>query len=265
MRQFDATVISNHEISPHYHHLILRAPDTPFSPGQFVMIQVNRRHIPLLRRAMAIFRWENQQLEIVYKAIGRGTNELAKRMPGEVLNVLGPLGNRYETPPSLRRAHLVTGGTGMVPLYPLARLLRNRDIQTILYFGGASSEDLLMQRRFTELDVEVVPTTMDGSVGRRGLVTEALEERLGSLRLDPQTEMIFTCGPHLMMQRVSQIAATYGIQCQVSLETRMACGTGVCLGCVVGIHRDHKKDYPRVCTEGPVFYAKEVDWDARVQ
>ena len=261
MLQFSSLILSNDEIAPHYFHMVLKAPISSYLPGQFVMIKVNNTNIPLLRRAMAILSWRDEELEIVYKAIGLGTKELSKRAPGEKLEVIGPLGNSYEIPDGLGHAYMITGGVGMSPLMPLARALTKKRIKTTLFFGGASVTDLVMRHEFSDLGVMVIPVTMDGSLGKRGLVTDVMEEGFKATKPDPQNDMVFTCGPHAMMRKVYEIASKYGLKTQVSMETRMACGTGVCLGCVI---KNKNGSYLRACTEGPVYYGEEIDWNARL-
>jgi len=166
---------------------------------------------------------------------------------------VGPLGLPFALPASGQRAVLVGGGTGIASLYELAVQARGRGPVTVL-LGARRAGDLLAERDFAALDVDLRVATEDGSQGHRGLVTELLERVLD----DGGQAAVYACGPTPMMRRAAEIAAARGRACQVSLENRMACGFGVCLGCAV----------PRadgtialVCRDGPIFAAAAVGWD----
>jgi dihydroorotate dehydrogenase electron transfer subunit len=227
------------------------------------------------------------ELHIIYRVVGIGTRWLSLLTPGQSLRIIGPLGNGFTPPPRQGLAILVGGGVGIPPMLYLAGTLGNRHA---VAFCGATSRRLMpltvedsegpvsgsfdprpCVAEFSRHDVAVVLATDDGTIGFRGLVTQALERYLdarvsGDLR--PRT-VIYTCGPEAMMKRVTEIAAQRGIESQVSVERAMACGMGTCQSCVIRV----KKPDPTVpplagsdwcyrlaCTDGPVFKGSELVW-----
>lgn len=216
-------------------------------PGQFAMLTLDplgRRSDPLLPRPMAVFRAQGERVEFRHKVVGRGTALLAALPAGAPLGVIGPLGNGF--PPLLERAVLVGGGTGIASLYQLAQ--RKPGCRVLL--GGRSRDDVLGLADFEGLDAELEVATEDGSLGHRGRVTELLRPEPG--------QVVCACGPRAMMRAARDLAEKAGARCLVSLESRMACGFGVCLGCVVSAH----DGFRYVCSDGPVFDAAEIDWEA---
>jgi dihydroorotate dehydrogenase electron transfer subunit len=171
---------------------------------------------------------------------------MAELSPGAQVSVLGPLGNGFAVPDG--PATLVGGGSGIASLYELAAA-RPHDLRVLL--GGRTRADILGLEDFEKLGVELSLATDDGSLGRRGLVTDLLEPRAG--------ETVYACGPLGMMQRARELASAARARCLVSLENNMACGFGVCLGCVVKT----PAGFRYVCTHGPVFDADTLGWQAQ--
>jgi len=229
--------------------LRVEAPGFPeHAPGQFAMLQPEPeldRVDPLLPRPMALYRREGDRLECRFKPVGRGTRILGALQPGDRVAVTGPLGRGFRA----RRgpALLIGGGTGIASLYDLARGCSG-SARVIL--GAAARDDLLGLDDFRKLDCALEWTTEDGSSGRRGRVTDELAIRPG--------ESVYACGPHGMLREVAARAEAAGAPCEVSLESPMACGFGICLGCVVPV----RGGYRYVCTQGPVFDAAELRWEA---
>jgi dihydroorotate dehydrogenase electron transfer subunit len=234
-----------------------------FEPGQFVMLSPGarsraERFDPLLPRPMAVFRAApmdgGADVEVLYKVTGRGTQLLAEARVRERVGVVGPLGQPFPLPSRRQRAVLVGGGTGVASLFELAaRVSRSTRVEVLL--GARRIEDVMGLRDFQELGVNVSVSTEDGSSGRRGLVTELLENALSRA----EASIVYACGPTAMMQRCAELCAARGQRCLVSLENTMACGFGVCLGCAV----------PRatggttlVCCDGPIFDAGAIAWPA---
>lgn len=270
--QFNSTVISNIEVSPGYFRIRLTAPVeiSAALPGQFVMVKVRDSLDPLLRRPFGIFNiglMESEYpgggcgnfLELLYKVVGKGTAILANLHHGDHLDILGPLGRGFNTGAPGTERILVGGGVGLAPLYYLAREL-GKDSPVRFFAGGRSRDDIICITEFERLGIETYVSTDDGTLGDRGVVTEALEKYLLQ---NPSGKNIYACGPFPMLKAVSGIAAQYSIPCQVSLEAYMACGVGACLGCVIKgrNHRDESPDYRCVCKEGPVFDHSELLWD----
>ncbi len=230
--------------------LVLDVPDWPgHRPGQFAMLGLDpaRRHRdPLLPRPMAVYRASAGKLEFRFKIVGRGTRLMAELALGGAVAVLGPLGNGF--PPLAGPATLVGGGTGIASLYELAR---DAAMRPRVLLGGRTRSEILGLDDFAALPVDLEVATDDGSLGRRGVVTDLLAPRAG--------ETVYACGPLAMMRRAHELAAAAGAHCQVSLENPMACGFGVCLGCAVKT----PAGFRYVCTHGPVFDAATLGWEAR--
>ena len=269
--QFKSMILSNAEVSPGYFRMRLTAPPefSAAQPGQFVMVRVNAAIDPLLRRPFGIFDVGTHMpihagavaqpyFEILYHVVGKGTSMLADLHETDQLDILGPLGKGFVPGAADGVKLIVGGGVGLAPLYMLAKdLAKQSDVR--LFAGGRTRDDILCITEFERLGVECYVATEDGSLGKCGLVTEAL---VSSLQSAGNGASIFACGPHGMLKAVAGIAANHGIPCQVSLEGYMACGVGACLGCVTpgNKHGADTPDYRCVCAEGPVFDGKELGW-----
>jgi len=239
----------------------------PVLPGQFAMIKSHGIYEPLLRRAMAFYRSQviGDQLcvDFIYQILGRGTQSLAKLESGDKVDFLGPLGNTYDIGFSDgREVLLVAGGVGSPALFMLAEELTRRKVPARLFIGGASRGDLCGLNDFTTLlsGENVFCVTVDGSYGEKGFVTAPLERHL-QLQLG-KPMMIYSCGPDPMLHAVAKLADQYEIPAQLSLEAPMGCGFGVCVGCAVAVKADCPEQfvYKKVCTDGPVFWSKELHW-----
>lgn len=255
----------------------VRCPEiaTRIVPGQFVMLRLPRTDDPLLGRPLAFYDTVVESggspvgLDIVYVAVGKMTRRLARLEPGAELEIWGPLGNGF---PSTETSHLVivAGGIGQTPFLALAREylgLREygeprrrvpRAKKVTLCYGVRTAEHLAGVEDFEQLGVEVHISTDDGSAGHRGLVTELVRPAIAARDLPSR---IVCCGPEAMMKRAAEVACELGVSCQVSLESPMACGIGVCFSCVAKV-RDASGawDYRRTCVEGPVFDAREIEF-----
>lgn len=268
--KFTSMVLANAEVSPGYRRMRLTAP-SGFSarPGQFVMLRIGGGIDPLLRRPFGIFDVSTHTpghagavaqpcFDILYRIVGKGTSMLATLHETDGMDILGPLGNGFDFGTAGEEKLIVGGGVGVAPLYLLAKELV-KDSPVRLFAGGKSRDDILCITEFERLGVECYVATEDGSLGRCGLVTEALAK---CLELQQGGTSIFACGPHAMLKAVASIAESYGVGCQVSLEGYMACGVGACLGCVTPghAHTPETPDYRCVCSEGPVFRAEELGW-----
>jgi dihydroorotate dehydrogenase electron transfer subunit len=260
----DSEVISNAAEGGANHRLVLRIAEgwPEAQPGQFLMLSPGRRgrverYDPLLPRPMAIFRTRRTgreaAVEVLYKVVGRGTSLLADARPGDEVRLVGPLGRGFPEPSPDERAILVGGGTGVASLFELARRASERSRVSVL-LGARSAVDLMGRGDFESLDLDLQLATEDGSDGTRGLVTELLEREIqgdGAAR-------VYACGPTPMMRRAAEIAEAAGLPCLVSLENRMACGFGVCLGCAVPRSGE---GYHLVCRDGPVFESGDLGWE----
>ncbi len=244
-------------------------------PGQFLMVRLAATNDPLLGRPLALYdtvlddQGQPSGVEIVYLVVGKTTRRLAGLPAGSPLEVWGPLGNGFPPTPA---GHLlmVAGGIGQTPFMALAREflgLRTygdpprpapRAARVTLCYGVRTARYLAGVEDFERLGVEVRVSTEDGTAGHRGLVTELIEPALRACEMPCR---MVACGPEPMMAAAAAIAKRLGIGCQVSLESPMACGIGVCFSCVAKV-RDGSGhwDYRRTCVEGPVFDADEIEF-----
>ena len=200
-------------------------------------------------------------IRILLKVVGRGTELLAALSAGDSIQVLGPLGKPFQVAPpaaASKRALMVAGGIGVATFPFLAMELRKNGWKPTLLFGARGGAELVRRDWFEEEGVEVRTATEDGSHGHRGLVTDLLREAIGP---GSDAGMVYACGPRPMLRAVSAMVNAAGVPCQLSLESAMGCGFGVCLGCVVKVRRGDGFDYARVCVEGPTMMATEVLWE----
>jgi len=262
-RLHQAQVVSNRPAGRGFYRLVLKAPDAAAVavPGQFVMLRVTGNWDPLLGRPFGISSvLSKSRLEIVYRVVGRGTGFLAAVEDGFTLGMLGPLGNGFPMPGRGTVPVLLGGGSGFPPLHFLAQRTRSRSH----FFIGSKNRECLppaaIMKSFREVTERVHVATEDGSAGAKGMSTHILETFLS--RTEKKSPLvIYACGPHAMLASVSRIAAEHAIPCYVSMEERMACGLGACMGCSIP---QKSGGYKRACKEGPVFDAKEIDWSERI-
>jgi len=297
---FLARVTHNQQIGPSYFRLGLQLEGEAaqiyarFRPGQFVELKLDsaalpapedippeladlaQRHI-ILRRPFSLCSLEleatSATLEIIYGVIGPGTVRMTKLQPGQSVSVLGPLGNGFAMPASKKRALLVAGGVGAPPIQHLATSLAASGAwdEIILFTGARTVEDLPFVREFqgdqlilpelAACQVKVCIATDDGSYGHHGFVTDCLTAHVQaqSPRAKEET-MVYACGPEPMLAKVAAIAESLHIDCQVSMEQRMACGINLCQGCAIECRVPGSTEtvYRMCCEDGPVFDAQEV-------
>ena len=242
-------------MGPSYHVLTFDAPDEIVAfPGQFAMVRgATWGQAPLLPRPMSLLE-PGRRPSILIKIVGEGSRRLAHASSGEPFDLLVPLGNRWSACPPGVRPLLVAGGVGVAPLLFFARELSARGTRPVTLYGGRTSTDLPLHDELARVsDVHLL--TEDGTRGTRGRVTALLEAVIESTSGPLK---IYTCGPDRMMGAVAAIAAAKGVACEVSLETPMACGYGVCLGCPV---KRTTGGYLYACMEGPCVDARAVAWE----
>ncbi|MBI4227850.1 MAG: dihydroorotate dehydrogenase electron transfer subunit [Candidatus Omnitrophica bacterium] len=221
---------------------------------------------PLLRRPFSLYDVDLRRgaCDLIYKVVGLGTETLREAAVGETLDVLGPLGTTFTADDTVTRALLVGGGVGIPPLYYWAKALVARGIAVEAYLGVQTKDYLICDKAFRALGVPVHVATDDGSAGFKGFVTALVEDAFRRHAPEAGTALSI-CGPTPMMQAAAALAARWHVPAQVSLEERMGCALGVCMGCIVeiaGPHATAHKRFQRVCTEGPVFDADAVVWRA---
>ena len=266
MLQIDAKILINEEIAPERYKMVLSAPQIARQarPGQFIHVKVSDSYTPLLRRPFSVHRVEGQKIELLYKVVGKGTEILSRKKRGEYLDILGPLGKGYWLPAATSRISdiiLVAGGTGVASLLFLAESIAvpNSELSVLVLIGAKNREELLCEGDFRRLGCRVQVATENGTRGYKGLVSDLLEKCL-PLSGDSSKRLVFACGPPEMLKRLGEISGRHRFPCQVSLEERLACGVGACLGCVVKA-KGSTYTYKRVCKDGPVFDAGELIWE----
>jgi dihydroorotate dehydrogenase electron transfer subunit len=273
-----AQIAFNRPVSSTYRHLGVAAPgfSRALSPGQFVMVRPPLVVDPLLPRAFSIYRISQGEegapiVEILYKVLGKGTQYLAQIDPGQAVEILGPLGNRFTVPETVETAVLVAGGIGVPPIAALAMEVVKGQRRLEVFLGGKTAADILCVQDFEGVGATLHITTEDGSKGTRGVITDLLEPFLESFG-DPATRQlgnqagpsrlaIFTCGPPGMLAAVSRVAEGRGVPCQTSVEANMACGFGACMGCAIEVRSSGPGPaYKLVCKDGPVFDSRDLVW-----
>jgi dihydroorotate dehydrogenase electron transfer subunit len=273
-----ASILENVRIARDTYRVRFECPEIArrIVPGQFLMLRLAGLNDPLLGRPLALYdtvvspQGEPIGVDVVYLVLGKFTQLLAESTPGAKLEVWGPLGNGFApATTSDEDLVMVAGGIGQTPFMALAReSLGHRSYgdppraaatapSVTLCYGARTASYFAGIEAFRELGVEVLQSTDDGSLGHRGFVTELLQRVLERGR----RMRIACCGPEPMMEAVSQIAIAASVPCQVSLETPMACGIGICFSCVARVYDETGEwDYKRTCVEGPIFAAEKIRW-----
>ncbi len=221
-------------------------------PGQFVHIRAKGF---TLRRPISICGIDKEKgtLRIVFEIRGEGTSEIAKLNKGDLIDMLAPLGHGFTVDTTYNKVILIGGGIGTPPMLPLAKTYGNKAI-TISGFRNASA--VILQDDFHSTGATTILCTDDGSAGIHGFVTQPLAELVKKGGIDA----VYACGPMPMLKNVAKICKENGIFCEISLEERMACGIGACLGCACRTVRNDNEYFAHVCKDGPVFNAEEVIW-----
>ena len=244
MKQGFFTIIENKRLTETVYRMILAGDTSDITAaGQFVNIALDGKY---LRRPISVCDLDGDRLTLVYKVVGSGTAQMAGLPAGAELDLLTGLGNGYDTAKSGARPILLGGGVGVPPLYLLARRLIAEGKRPSVVLGFNTASEVFYEEEFRALGVDVTVTTVDGSRGKKGFVTDALPA---------DYDYFFTCGPEPMLKAVWRTARTSG---QFSFEERMGCGFGACMGCscktVTG--------YKRICRDGPVLEKEEILWEA---
>ena len=244
MKQSLFSIVSNTALTDNVYKMILSGDTSAITaPGQFVNIQLSGK---FLRRPISVCDYDGETLTIIYKVVGKGTEQMAAMLPGETLDILTGLGNGYDLAPAGDHPVLLGGGVGVPPLYHLAKqlLALGKEVTVVLGFNTAS--EIFYEQEFQALGCKTFVTTVDGSYGKKGFVTDALPEHY---------TYFYTCGPEPMLKAVYRATCTSG---QMSFEQRMGCGFGACMGCSCKTLTGSK----RICKEGPVMRKEEILWEA---
>ena len=244
MKQSIFTIISNTALTDSVYKMILSGDTSAITaPGQFVNIQLDGM---FLRRPISVCDYDEETLTIVYKVVGKGTEAMSAMAPGKQLDILTGLGNGYDMTLSGDYPLLIGGGVGVPPMYNLAKKLiaQGKQVHVILVFNTQS--EIFYEEEFKALGASVTVTTVDGSYGVKGFVTNALPENY---------TYFYSCGPEPMLKAVYKATTTSG---QMSFEERMGCGFGACMGCSCKTLTGYK----RICKDGPVMKKEEILWEA---
>ena len=243
MKQSIFEILSQEQLTRDVFRTVFAADTSEVKPGQFVNIALDGLY---LRRPISVYDVDGDTLTIIYKVVGRGTAQLSKLPVGAKLDVLSGLGNGYDTESAGDKPLLIGGGVGVPPLYLLSKklLAAGKDVTVILGFNTA--DEVFCKREFEALGARVLVTTVDGTAGIRGFVTDALGKA-------GDYTHVYTCGPEPMLRAVYDKTVTSG---QYSFEERMGCGFGACMGCTCKTKYGSK----RICKDGPVLTKEEIVW-----
>ena len=239
------TVISNTPLTKDVYRMVLEG-DTEWitRPGQFVNIELEGLY---LRRPISISDWDERTITIIYKVVGRGTEQMSKMAQGVKLDLLTGLGNGFDTSIESERPLLVGGGVGVPPLYRLAKDLLAQGKQVSVVLGFNNSSEIFYADEFKALGVDLDISTADGSMGVKGFVTDAIRE--AEIKFD----YFYSCGPLPMLKALCDCCEVSG---ELSFEERMGCGFGACMGCSCKTLAGNK----RICKDGPVMKREEIIW-----
>ena len=245
MKQSIFTIISNTALTDCVFKMVLEGDTSAITaPGQFVNIKLEGLY---LRRPISVCDLDGSHLTIVYKAVGKGTEMMSHMQAGEKLDVLTGLGNGYDLTLSGDKPVLLGGGVGVPPMYLLAKKLIAEGKKVSVILGFNTKGEIFYEEEFKKLGAAVAVTTVDGSYGIKGFVTDALK--------NTEYSYFYTCGPEPMLKAVYKTSETSG---QMSFEKRMGCGFGACMGCSCKTITGYK----RICKEGPVMKKEEILWEA---
>ena len=248
MIQNTFTVCSNRALTDTVYRMVLEGPleGAITAPGQFVNLKLPGYY---LRRPISVCDWTDDSLTLIYKVVGHGTEAMAATPVGESFDLLAGLGNGFDPSLSGDSPLLIGGGVGIPPLYGLCKALLAEGKTPSVILGFNTAEEIFLQEEFEDLlkdtDGNVYVTTVDGSAGTKGFVTDVMK--------DLDYTFFYTCGPMPMFKAIESVAATSG---QYSFEERMGCGFGACMGCSIKTKNGNK----RVCKDGPVLMREEILW-----
>lgn len=248
-------IIDKKTLAKEMYSFVILCPEVAAAaaPGQFVHIRIGSY---TLRRPISICEIDPEKgtLRIVFEVRGNGTAEIAGLNKGDLIDMLAPLGHGFTVNPEFKKVVLLGGGIGTPPMLPLAQAYGEK---ATVITGFRSANAVILQEDFKKTGAETILCTDDGTMGVHGFVTQPLEKILQAGGVDA----IYACGPMPMLKGIASLAKTYSVPlCEVSLEERMACGVGACLGCACKIKRNDEEYFLHVCKNGPVFNAEEVVW-----
>ena len=229
-------------------------------PGNFIEIRVSNQTEPFLRRPISIYNLdkENGILEFIFQIKGNGTNLLAQKEVGDEIDIIGPLGFGTFKIQDYNKIAIIGGGIGIFPLYELVKQAKEQGKNVDCYLGFRNKDFVMLENEFKNVTDNLTITTDDGTYAEKGFAIDYLKEDMQKEKYD----CIYACGPIPMLRAIQQCANDNNINAQISLEEKMGCGLGVCLGCAVKTAKSSKEapEYFHVCKGGPVFNAKDVEF-----
>jgi dihydroorotate dehydrogenase electron transfer subunit len=255
-------VISNERISGPF--LLMRIEAGPVArdcrPGEFIHLRGLTTGWPYLRRPFSIYSTDGEDcIEILYKVVGRATSLMAEMLPGDSLDIMGPLGTAFDIPREIVKVIAIGGGTGIPPLVFFCRKYAGVLDRIELLAGAMTASELVVPVGLLAEGIGITRYTDDGSKGTKGLVTEGLPAAIARMAGSSAGGLgVIACGPRDMLKAAAGIAAEAGLFCQVSVEEIMACGVGACLSCAVP---SAGGGYLHACKDGPVMDASRIDWE----
>lgn len=237
------TVVENTQLTENVYKMILAGDTSAITaPGQFINIKLDGFY---LRRPISVCDWNSETVTIIYKVVGKGTEYMATLQNGAKLDVLSGLGNGFDASLSGEHPAVIGGGVGVPPMFGLAKALRAQGKEVTAILGFNTSKEIFLEDAFKEIGCKVLVTTVDGSYGIKGFVTDALKTA--------DCTFTYSCGPEPMLKAVYNTASVSG---QYSFEERMGCGFGACMGCSCKTKYGNK----RICKDGPVLVKEEIIW-----
>ncbi len=234
---------SNENIAPSVYKMILEGDTKALqNPGQFINLKLEGK---FLRRPISVYDYTENEITIIYKVVGCGTEQMAEMTAGEKLDILVGLGNGFDASKTQESALLIGGGVGIPPLYNLAKKLLQNGKKVSVILGFNTESEIFCEKDFKDIGCDVTVTTVDGSYGKKGFVTAAINDYV--------YDYFYTCGPLPMFKAIEAEIKTSG---QYSFEERMGCGFGACMGCSCKTKYGNK----RICKDGPVLEREEIIW-----
>lgn len=261
-KQIFAELIEKEEIIKDVYKFSVKADEivNDSKPGNFIEIRVNNQIEPFLRRPISIYNMDKQKgiLEFIFQVKGKGTDILAKKEVGDKIDIVGPLGFGTFKYDKYNKIAIIGGGIGIFPLYELSKQAKNQGRTVNCYLGFRNKEFVMLEKEFNNVTDKLKITTDDGTYANKGFAIDYLIQDMKEEKYD----CIYACGPIPMLRAVQKYANDNNIECQISLEEKMACGLGVCLGCAVKTSKSSKEspEYYHVCKGGPVFNSKDVEF-----
>lgn len=248
------TITRHYQVAEDTYCIRFKSPElaSTIKPGQFFNVRVEDSFDPMLRRPYSISNVYDDEIEMMFAIAGKGTSILARKREGDTIGVIGPLGNTFGYEKEFGTAVILAGGIGVAPFPYLTAEFKRRGIPFVTIVGARSASRVVKQG----LDNPIIATD-DGSEGFHGNVVQCFDELKKSRSfVDP---MLFACGPNPMLKAVQDYAADTDVKCELSLESEMACGMGICQGCPIE-HHDAPRKYALVCTDGPCFDSRVIEF-----